>query len=211
MKLQVAIDLLSLEQAMNLLADVAPYIDIIEAGTPLIKQEGLKVIETFKEYYPDKEIFADMKTMDAGELEAEMAFKAGADYTTVLAVADDATILGAIAAAKKYHKALTADTVGVKNLDRRTQELEQMGVNYIEIHCGLDQQAAGSCSWTKFQAIKDLVNIPLAVAGGINVDTIQQVEAAGAAIAAVGGAIYHASSPANAARQIKAKLSPIIV
>ena len=50
MKLQVSVDLLSLEQAMNLLKEVAPYVDIIEAGTPLIKQEGLKVLSTFKEH-----------------------------------------------------------------------------------------------------------------------------------------------------------------
>lgn len=206
MKIQVAIDLLSLQQAMNLLEDVAPYIDIIEAGTPLIKQEGLKAIEAFKQQYPDKQVFADMKTMDAGELEAEMAFQAGADFATVLAVADDATIKGAIAAAKKHKKALTADTVGVKDLEKRTKELEQMGVDYIEIHCGLDQQAQGHCSWAKFQTIKEKVQIPLAVAGGINADTIQQVEEAGAVIAAVGGAIYHASSPKEAARQIRAKL-----
>ena len=206
MKLQVAIDLLSLEKAMNLLEDIAPYIDIIEAGTPLIKQEGLKVVEAFKQQYPDKLVFADMKTMDAGELEAEMAFKAGADFVTVLAVANDATIKGAIAAAKKYDQAVTADTVGVTDLEKRASELEQMGVNFIEVHCGLDQQAEGLCSWDTFQRIQDKVQIPLAVAGGINVDTIEQVEAGGAAIAAVGGAIYNASSPKDAAREIRAKL-----
>ena len=206
MKIQVAIDLLSLEQAMNLLEDVAPYIDIIEAGTPLIKQEGLKAVEVLKQKYPDKQVFADMKTMDAGELEAEMAYQAGADFTTVLAVADDATIKGAIAAAKKYNKAVTADTIGVIDLEQRTKQLEQMGVDYIEIHCGLDRQAEGLCSWTKFQTIKDKIQTPLAVAGGIDADTIQQVEEAGAVIAAVGGAIYHASSPKDAARQIRAKI-----
>ncbi|GAB4542094.1 MAG: hypothetical protein Tsb0014_34550 [Pleurocapsa sp.] len=206
MKIQVALDLLSLEKALNLLEDVAPHIDIIEAGTPLIKQEGLKVVEAFKQQYPDKLVFADMKTMDAGELEAEMAFKAGADFATVLAVANDATIKGAIAAAKKYGKAVTADTVGVTDLEKRAQELEQMGVNFIEVHCGLDQQAEGVCSWDTFQKIQNKVQIPLAVAGGINADTIGQVEAGGAYIAAVGGAIYNASSPGDAARQIRGKL-----
>ncbi|MEM9509440.1 MAG: 3-hexulose-6-phosphate synthase [Cyanobacteria bacterium P01_E01_bin.35] len=206
MKLQVAIDLLSLEKAMNLLKDVAPYIDVIEAGTPLIKQEGLKVVEAFKQQYPDKLVFADMKTMDAGELEAEMAFKAGADFVTVLAVANDATIKGAIAAAKKYGKSVTADTVGVNDLEKRASQLEQMGVNFIEVHYGLDQQAQEAASWTILQKIKDEVRVPFAVAGGINVDTIEQIEASGAAIAAFGGAIYNASSPGDAARQIRAKL-----
>lgn len=41
MKLQVAIDLLSTCDALTLLHKVGPYVDVIELGTPLIKQEGL--------------------------------------------------------------------------------------------------------------------------------------------------------------------------
>ena len=44
MKLQVALDLLSTDAAVNLLNDIAPYVDIIEVGTPLIKIEGLSLI-----------------------------------------------------------------------------------------------------------------------------------------------------------------------
>jgi 3-hexulose-6-phosphate synthase len=74
-KLQVAIDLLSTEDALALVAKIAPYIDIIELGTPLIKQEGLAVVTAMKQAHPDKLVFADLKTMDAGELEADIAFK----------------------------------------------------------------------------------------------------------------------------------------
>jgi 3-hexulose-6-phosphate synthase len=48
-----------------------------------------------KAAYPDKLVFADMKTMDAGELEADLAFNAGADIMTVLGSAGDSTIAGA--------------------------------------------------------------------------------------------------------------------
>jgi 3-hexulose-6-phosphate synthase len=207
MKLQVSVDLLSLEQAMNLLKEVAPYVDVIEAGTPLIKQEGLKVVETFKQHFPDKLIFAHMKTMDAGELEAEMAFKAKADFTTVLAVSNDATIQGAVAAARKYNKYITADMIGVHDRGKRAAELEKMGVNYLEIHCGLDEQAHGLCSLNELKTIREMVKIPLSIAGGIKEDTIQQVEAAGADVAAVGAAIYGAKSPKEAARRIREKIA----
>ncbi|MBD2777780.1 3-hexulose-6-phosphate synthase [Iningainema tapete] len=208
MKLQVSIDLLSLEQAMNLLQDVAAYVDVIEAGTPLIKQEGLKVVETFKKFFPDKLIFADMKTMDAGELEAEMAFKANADFTTVLAVSNDATIEGAVAAARKYNKYVTADMIGVHDRVKRAVELEKLGVNYLELHTGLDEQAHGGVSrLDELQTLRGMVKIPLSAAGGIKEDTIQQVEAAGAQIAAVGAAIYAAKSPKEAARRIREKIT----
>ena len=68
-KLQVAIDLLSTKEALELAAKVAPYVDIIELGTPLIKSEGLAVIKAMKAAHPDKLVFADFKTADTGELE----------------------------------------------------------------------------------------------------------------------------------------------
>jgi 3-keto-L-gulonate-6-phosphate decarboxylase len=40
-KLQVAVDLLTTADALALTNKVAPYVDIIELGTPLIKSAGL--------------------------------------------------------------------------------------------------------------------------------------------------------------------------
>ena len=68
---------------------------------PLIKQQGLSVVTNVKAAYPDKLVFADMKTMDAGELEADLAFNAGADIMTVLGSAGDSTIAGAVKFYKK--------------------------------------------------------------------------------------------------------------
>jgi 3-hexulose-6-phosphate synthase len=42
-----------------------------------------------KTAFPDKLIFADMKIADTGSLEAEIAFKAGADLVTVMGAVDD--------------------------------------------------------------------------------------------------------------------------
>ena len=210
MKLQVSVDLISLEKALDLLKEVAPYVDIIEAGTPLIKQEGLHVVKAFKQAYPDKLIFADLKTMDAGELEAELAFEAGADITTVLAVANDATIAGAITAAQKYGKTVTADMIGVQNRLQRAMELKQLGIQSLEMHWGLDEQSHHHWDFSELQSIRDTVGISFAVAGGINETTIQQVQSIGADIVAVGGAIYNAPSPREAARQLREKLSTVV-
>ena len=140
-KLQVAIDLLSTEDAIALATKVAPYIDIIELGTPLIKSEGLSAITAIKEAFPDKKVFADFKTADAGALEAEMAFKAGADYITILGAVDDATISGAVTKAKEYDKGVVVDTIGVEDRVKRAQEVTKLGVEFVELHAGLDEQA----------------------------------------------------------------------
>jgi len=203
MKLQVAIDLLSTADALKLLQKVAPYVDVIELGTPLIKQQGLSVVTNIKAAYPDKLVFADMKTMDAGELEANLAFEAGADIMTVLACAGDSTIAGAVKAGKAHGKAVVADMIGVADKAARLQELKALGVTWVELHAGLDEQAQTGYSIDALLQAGSKASVPFSVAGGINKDRITAVEAAGAIIAVAGAAIYGAKDPAAAAKELR--------
>jgi 3-hexulose-6-phosphate synthase len=202
-KLQVAIDLLTTEAALELAAKVAPYVDIIELGTPLIKAEGLSVVTAMKAAFPDKLVFADMKTADTGALEAEMAFKAGADLVTVMGAVDDATIKGAVEAAKKYGKKVVVDTIGVKDRVLRAKEVTAFGVAFVELHAGLDEQALPGYSVQTLISEGKEAKVPFSVAGGVNIDTIKDVVAAGADVAVAGGAIYGAKDPAAAAKALK--------
>lgn len=209
MKLQVAIDLLSTQDALNLLQKVAEHVDIIELGTPLIKQEGLAVVTAIKQAYPDKIVFADMKTMDAGALEAEMAFKAGADLVSVLAVAADSTVKGAVESAKKYNKGVVADVIGVQDKAARLKQLATLGVHSVELHAGLDEQAQAGYSIDSLLEAGRGAGVPFAVAGGVNLDRITQVEDAGAAVAVAGAAIYGAKDPGEAAKALRAKIKNV--
>ena len=95
--LQVALDLLNADRALAIAKDaVKGGADWLEAGTPLIKSEGMDIVRQLREMFPDKIIVADMKTMDTGALETEMAAKAGADIICILAASDDGTIRDAI-------------------------------------------------------------------------------------------------------------------
>lgn len=202
-KLQVAIDLLTTEAALELAEKVAPYVDIIELGTPLIKAEGLKVITAMKAAHPNKLVFADLKTADTGALEAEMAFNAGADLVTVMGAVDDATIIGAIDAAKKAGKKVVVDTIGVKNRVQRAKEVTAFGVEFVEFHAGLDEQALPGYNVQKLISEGREAQVPFSIAGGVNINTIKYVVAAGAAVAVAGGAIYGAEDPAAAAKALK--------
>ncbi|AOX18680.1 3-hexulose-6-phosphate synthase [Kozakia baliensis] len=209
MKLQVAIDLPTTKDALALLEKVAQFVDIIEIGTPLAKAEGLSVLKAVKSAYPEKEVFADYKTMDAGELEATMAFKAGADSVGVLALANDATITGAVKAGREHGKRVVADLIGVPPQARLTRiaELRQLGVEHVELHAGLDEQAAPGYSVSALLETIAGSPLPFAVAGGINTSTIGIVKAAGAAIAVVGGGIYGADDPEQAAKALRAAIT----
>ena len=62
--LQVALDFEKMDQALQLASEIAPYVDIIEAGTPLIKSEGIRVVRVLKDAHPNKLICADLKMQD---------------------------------------------------------------------------------------------------------------------------------------------------
>lgn len=208
MKLQVALDLLSTDAAVSLLNEIAPYVDIIEVGTPLVKIEGLEVLREIKSRWPDKFLFADLKTMDAGALEAELALNAGADAVSVLAVAADRTIAGAVNAANKLGKSVVVDLIGVPPKQRlaRINELQKLGVESVELHAGLDEQAQEGYSLPALLATIEGTEVKFAVAGGITLDTVDIVAAAGAETAVVGGGIYNAANPAATAKSLKEKI-----
>jgi 3-hexulose-6-phosphate synthase len=209
MKLQVAMDVATLDEALVLSRQVAAYVDIIELGTPLIKHEGVAAISALKSAYPDKIILADMKTADAGELEADIAFTAGADLVTVMGAADDDTIKGAVASAKNHGKGVVADMITVQDRVTRAREVAELGVDFVEIHAGLDEQAQEGYS---IQSVIDAgkeAGVAFSVAGGVDIDSIADVQAAGALVAVAGGAIRNASDPAAAARALRAVIGRV--
>ncbi|WP_120521629.1 3-hexulose-6-phosphate synthase [Arthrobacter celericrescens] len=206
MKLQVAIDVLSTEAALDIAGKVAEYVDIIELGTPLVKSEGLAAITAIKEAHPDKIVFADLKTMDAGELEADIAFKAGADLVTVLGTADDSTIAGAVKAAKAHNKGVVVDLISVEDKVTRAKEVRALGAKFVEMHAGLDEQAKPGYDLNVLLSAGEEARVPFSVAGGVNLTTIAAVQRAGADVAVVGGGIYGAADPALAAKELRAAI-----
>ena len=202
--LQLALDILNLDRAISMTKEAVPGgIDWIEAGTPLIKSEGMEAIRELKRIFPDKKIIADMKTMDTGDFETEMASKAGADIISILGASDDSTIKEAIKAAKKYNSEIMIDLINVKNKVDRAAEVQKMGAKYVCIHAGIDQQMKGENPLQDIKDVKEAVNIIIATAGGLNSENIPDVVSAGADIVIVGGAITKASNLLEATKRIR--------
>jgi 3-hexulose-6-phosphate synthase len=206
MKLQFAMDTLTTAAALELAAAAAPYVDILELGTPLIKSAGLSAITAIKAAHPDKIVFADLKTMDAGELEADIAFSAGADLVTVLGVAGDSTIIGAIAAATKHGKGIVVDLIGVSDKAARAKEVVALGAQFVEMHAGLDEQAEAGFTFDTLLTDGKNSGVAFSVAGGVSTSTIEAVQESGAEVAVAGGAIYGAPDVGAAAAALRAAI-----
>jgi len=202
--IQVALDSLDYQQTVALARQAAPYVDIIEIGTPCLKVNGIDLVEELRANHPDKLIFADLKTMDAGYYEAEPFYKAGADICTVLGTADLGTIKGVVDVANAYGKQAQVDLINVKDKPKRAAEAAKLGAHIIGIHTGIDQQLAGQTPFADLAAMVGLgLNVKISVAGGIKQSTVQQVVKAGPSIVVVGGAITGSPAAEVAAREIR--------
>lgn len=207
MKLQLALDDISLQEGLALMEKVRDYVDIIEIGSPFIIDEGMHAVRAFRERFPEKEILADTKIMDAGEYEAELTYLAGADYCTVLGVTDTKTVEGCLQAAKKYNKKVFVDMICVKNVEERVAELEAVGVDCLGVHTGVDQQAMGRTPLEDLAQMKQASKkSQISVAGGINPDTVSKYIELGADVVIVGGGINHAKDPVAAAKALYEKI-----
>lgn len=205
--LQLALDFVNLEQALRAAREsVAGGADWLEAGTPLIKSEGLDAVRALRREFPSATIVADMKVMDAGRVETECADKAGAGVVHVLGAASDSTIKECIEAARRYDAHVTVDLLelgAAEDMVRRAREVEAMGAAYVCVHTPIDRQMRAEAPFEDLRAVAAQVSIPVAVAGGINSETAVDAVEAGASIIIVGGAITKAPDARAATAAIK--------
>ncbi|MBM7605529.1 3-hexulose-6-phosphate synthase [Metabacillus crassostreae] len=190
MELQLALDLVNIPEAIKLVKEVEEHIDIVEIGTPVVINEGLRAVKEVKAAFPNLKVLADLKIMDAAGYEVMKASEAGADIVTILGAAEDMSIKGAVEEARKQGKKILVDMIAVKDLAGRAKELDALGVDYICVHTGYDLQAVGKNSFEDLQTIKSVVkNAKTAIAGGIKLETLAEVIKVQPDLVIVGGGI----------------------
>jgi len=205
--LQAALDVMNLHRALQIAKEsVEGGVDWLEAGTPLIKSEGMNAVRELRRLFPSHKIMADLKIMDVGGFETEIAGRAGASIVTVMGVSDDPTIEEAIRAGRKYGVEIMVDMLGVVDKVKRAKEVEAMGVDYLCVHVSIDNQMLGVNPCEEIRLVSDAVSIPIAAAGGLNSENAHLAARSGASIIVIGGAITKDPDVAGASRRIKEAL-----
>jgi 3-hexulose-6-phosphate synthase/6-phospho-3-hexuloisomerase len=201
--LQVALDFVNLSQALRCAREAyAGGARWLEAGTPLIKAEGLDAVRRLREEFADCVIIADMKIMDAGRVEVEAAAKAGADIVAVLGAAADSTIAECVEAGQRYDALIVVDLIEAADPVARAVEAQELGAALVDVHCPIDRQMRGEDPFDVLRGVVAAVDVPVAVAGGINSETAPTAIAAGAMVVIVGGAITKDPDATAATRRI---------
>lgn len=206
-KLQLALDDITLENSLVLLEKIEEYVDIVEVGTPFMMEYGMEAVRQIKNQFPSLEVLCDAKIMDAGSYEAHVTFNAGSDYVTVLGVTDDLTVKDVVKAAKEAGKKVMVDMICIEDLAARVPAMEALEVDVIAVHTGVDQQAAGRTPLDDLKEMrKHVKKAQLAVAGGINNQTITEYLKYEPEIIIIGSGIVGAADPVAAAKEMSQHL-----
>jgi len=214
-KVQLALDLVSSPEEIIDIAFtcVSAGVDIVEIGTPLLKYYGVKIVEQVRGNLPEGVIiFADTKTMDVGDLEARLAYRAGADMMSVMGIGTPLKIREAIFEAAKFDKIVLVDLMQIQDpiqalLDMREILDEAYPWLVICLHRGITEQLRGRGIESDVDLVKRVKEIigdkcPLAVAGGIRPGTARRLVEAGANIIIVGAALYTARNIKETAERL---------
>ncbi len=207
MKLQLALDTPDLAQELELVGKVAAQVDLIEAGTPLLIREGIRVVREIRRRYRGRPIVADIKVIDAGEPIAELAFAAGANVVTVLGGSSNEVVERVVRSARRYDGLVMADSLGVTNVLERASELRELGVNSLCINRrGFKRARSREERINQIREMVEQIDLPVYLAGGIDLTELTYLRELPLAGVIVGAAIAESPSPLETAKKMRAIL-----
>lgn len=202
MKLQVALDYFSINEALKLMEKIHPYVDIVEIGSPLMYADGFHAIAEIKNSYPEKLVLADAKIVDGGYDIASRLFEKGADIVTSIGMTNNETLSGLVRAARERGRWAMVDTIGVPNLAERARELEDMGFDYILVHTAHDMLNCISAPIEALRIIKKSVGrAKVGISGGITPSQMPEIVAEQPDWVVVGSSLTLARDPELIARE----------
>jgi len=204
MKIQVALDLTDLRRAVELTRELCRAgLEMVEAGTPLIKMFGLPAVSAIKTACPSAEVVADLKTADVGALEARLAREFGADWGTVLGATNIETIEEFVKEAKTLGLKTAVDLLGLPNALERAREIKQRIMPDLFIfHLGIDVQRR---TGLRFEELLEAASrlraegVGVGIAGGITEREVKMLVESGKTVDVIiiGRAVVNDPSPSS--------------
>jgi 3-hexulose-6-phosphate synthase/6-phospho-3-hexuloisomerase len=187
--IQVSLDTPSLGGALDM-AEIAVKagVDWLEAGTPLILNEGLKAVRHLKESFPHSPVVADLKAMDGASFESRMAIEAGADFVVVMSQAHWASVKEMVKMSHSMGAKVMADILNAPDKIEASKKMEQLGVDWIIVHTGFDERnhIKGASPLVELPGVVKAVDIPVQAAGGLSIEQSLQTITMGASAVVVG-------------------------
>jgi len=202
-KLQLACDMVELDDLINMIPELRKYVDIFELGTPFCLKYGVLAAQRIKKEFPDLTVLADIKVFDGGSLETSMYTEAGAEYVTVMSRTNDMTIKDCVNACHNGNAQCVVDMMCETDFHKRVPELEALGADILAVHVAYDDYTkTGLTPLKSLEAMsKEVKTAKIAVAGGIKLENVKDYLQFNPEIIIVGGSILRTEDPIDAARK----------
>ncbi|VEU59064.1 3-keto-L-gulonate-6-phosphate decarboxylase UlaD [Mesomycoplasma neurolyticum] len=205
--LQIALDNLTIKDAIEIVEKVEHDIDVIEVGTILLASEGKKAIVELKKRFPNKIIVVDGKIADAAKIFGKMFFDNGGDFTTAICAAETATVKELVDLSKTYSSSKEVQIEMTSNFTwEQVKQWKEVGVTQVVWHRARDAQAAGK-NWSDkdLEIVKKLADMgfKVTVTGGVTVEDIKLFKDINIYIFIAGRSIRDAQNPSQAAKEFK--------
>lgn len=202
MKLQVAIDRVSLEKAENLIKVFDGLADVIEIGTSLIKDYGLLKLKELTSTKNASKILGDIKTSDEGAYEFKQGFRQGFDILTVMGSASLETIEKCYEVSEESNGTMMIDLLECS--DEKIKEISNFKNAIYCIHASIDREKLINPDKIVEKFKEKFPEVSrIAVAGGITLDSIPELNKYNIELVIVGSAITGAENPVEKAKQFK--------
>jgi len=202
--LQIALDVPNIERVKKIISEL-PESDriILEVGTPLLKKYGVNIIRDLRKVARDMFIVADLKTLDVGKVEVDIAFEETADAVVVAGLATPETIDKFIKEAKRLGIYAIMDLMNVDDPISKLRSLKRLPDVAI-LHRAIDAEKTGKTRWDLIKEMRKTFQdqkLLVAVAGGITPETAPEALANGANIIIVGRYITQSKDVERATRE----------
>lgn len=195
--LQIALDITSINRIKEMIKNEFPKSDrlILEAGTPLLKKYGVRVLRELREVAPDVFIIADLKTLDVSKVEVDLAYEETADAVVCSGLASPESINKFIYESKRLGIYAIVDLMNVTDVVDKLKSLDDFP-DVLIFHRGIDtEEAGGKTRWELIKEVKQEFSdkkFLVAVAGGIRPINTREALEKGADIVIVGRYITQA-------------------
>ena len=187
--LQIALDAPSLEGAKKVIEQL-PGSDriILEVGTPMIKRYGTRVINDIRQIAKDKFVIADLKTLDVGKVEVDIAYEDTADAVVAAGLGPAETLDATVQEARRLGIYAVIDMLNVEDVLAKLKSIKDFP-DIVILHRGIDQETGRSSGLERIKMIREAFpskKFLIAVAGGIVPETAKEALEKGADILIVG-------------------------
>lgn len=213
--LQVALDLTSEKEVSEIIEKLPGQERILlEAGTPLIKNCGIEIVEKIRKLRQEAFIIADLKTLDVGRMEVKMAADATADAVCIAGLGPNESVEKSIQEAQRQGIYSIVDFMNVSTIEEKLKSLKYKP-DIALLHRNVDVETAArergekeaESKWGNISSIKKMVKL-VSVAGGITPQSCGEALSKGADIIVVGRYIIKSHDPYHATRDFLEKMPP---